>query len=311
MIALGLMDPPLGYVAPGSKPVGAPAAQPDEGDAPEGSADQADEGVARQSSGPGTAGFVEPVWFNRLAFATRHRKGACMFGGRGGGKSTAIRELAKREGRSTVPLQCSANMQIDSLIGTWTAKDGGTVFIDGPLAIAMRQGLWLLAEEANAVHPGVWSAVNTLTDDTGEGLRLPTGEVIPPHPDFRLILLYNDGYVGTKEVNGALKDRLPPIYCPYPPRDQEIAILQNKTGAPNQVCAWAVDLATMIRQANLRFDLSVRALANMIDFKFKGGATMEEAFEFAILDLIGPPETTQPQRAVLAEIARQCGLTIP
>ncbi len=112
-------------------------------------------------------------------------------------------------------------MQIDGLIGSWTAESGTTRFVDGPLTLALRAGAWLIAEEANAIHPGVWSVVNTLTDRTGEGLRLPTGEIVAPNAGFRLILVYNDGYAGMREINPALKDRLQPIYCAYPDAEQE------------------------------------------------------------------------------------------
>lgn len=157
--------------------------------------------------------FVEPSWYPVLGYAMKAEKGITLFGPRGCGKSTAIRHKASELGKRTITLQCAANMQIDSLLGSWTSENGSLRFIDGPLTTAVRTGAWLIAEEANVIHPGVWSAVNTLTDQTGEGLRLPTGEVVPQSPDFRLALCYNEGYAGTREVNCALKEVNPVIHC--------------------------------------------------------------------------------------------------
>lgn len=277
MIAMGLIDAPAvhGPTAPHA-PISPPASAP---------------------------GFVPPEWYPVLDYALRAERGATLFGPRGCGKSTAIRALASATSSPTVTLQCAANMQIDSLLGTWTSENGTLRFIDGPLTIAVRQGAWLIAEEANVIHPGVWSAVNTLTDQTGEGLRLPTGEVVAQSAGFRLILVYNEGYAGTREVNAALKDRLMPIYCGYLPADQEAALLASMTGAPQEDCERVQQVAQMIRDANLRFDLSPRSLARWIRLVREAGLSWREAYRVALMDLVGTPELAAPQRACLEEIA--------
>jgi MoxR-like ATPase len=150
----------------------------------------------------------------------------------------------------------------------------------------------------------VWSTVNTLTDSTGEGLRLPTGEVIAQNAGFRLVLVYNEGYAGTREVNAALKDRLMPVYCGYLPEAEETKLLASMTGAPLADCDRVQKVASMIRAANLRFDLSPRSLVRWIKLVTVAGLTWDAAFERAIMDLAGTPELAAPQRACLQEIAR-------
>ena len=248
--------------------------------------------------------FVEPTWYPLLRYAMNCEKGSTMFGPRGCGKSTAIRALARELNRPTITLQCAANMQIDSLLGCWTSQKGTLTFIDGPLTLAVRAGAWLLAEEANVIHPGVWSSVNTLTDQTGEGLRLPTGEIVPQNPQFRLVLIYNEGYAGTREVNAALKDRLMPIYCGYLGPQEETNLLCSLTGLDEARASSVVDVARMIRAANLRFDLSPRSLVRWIKLVKEAGLTWTQAYERAIVDLAGPADIAAPQRACLEEIAR-------
>src|SRR5258706_10731267 len=84
--------------------------------------------------------FIPPEWYPMLSYAVASgmEKGAMMFGPRGSGKSTAIRQLANDTGAQTVTMQCAANMQIDSLIGVWTGESGTLRFVDGPLTIAVR-----------------------------------------------------------------------------------------------------------------------------------------------------------------------------
>jgi hypothetical protein len=257
-------------------------------------------------------GFIPPKWFRKLQAAIKHKKGACMFGPRGSGKSTAVRYLAKSMNVPTITMQCAANEQIDALVGEkGVVNDNGcpvTKFVDGPLTTAMRNGCWLIAEEPNVMHPGVWSKVNNILDDTGEGLRLPTGEVIPQHPNFRLVLCYNDGYTGTKEVNAALKDRCPPLHCDYFEPDREAELLAIATGAPLNVCAKVVSVATMIRQApSLRFDLSPRPLTYWIKMALDG-MSWSEGFDAAIMDLLGDPTGAAVQRKVVATIAVNAGI---
>lgn len=260
-----------------------------------------------------SASFVPPTWYPLLSYAMvgSTERGCMIFGPRGSGKSTAIRELARANNCEYITLQCAANMQIDSLIGTWTVENGNTVFVDGPLTRAVRTGAWLLAEEANVINPGVWSAVNTLTDKTGEPLRLPTGEVVSQTDGFRLVLLFNEGsqYQGTREVNAALKRRLVPIYADYPTPAAECRILSGMCPTLGQgMTNSLVFIAGMIRAANLRFDLSTDILARWANMVNHGVGTWPECYRMAVLDMLGAPEITGPQRAVLAEIALQCNM---
>lgn len=248
--------------------------------------------------------FLKPSWYDALKHGMLHEKGAMIFGPRGSGKSTAIRHLSNEVGVKYSTLQCATNMQIDSLIGTWTSESGTLKHIDGPLAHAVRNDEWMLAEEANAIAPGVWSMVNTLTDNTGEGLRLPTGEIIPQRGNFRLVLLFNEGYAGTKEVNAALRDRLMPIYADYLTPAQEEAILIQQAGVSAEAAKAMVGVAKMIRAANLGFDLSPRALLRWARLVIHSNFSWHKAFEIALVDLIGGPQTEAARRNVLMEICR-------
>ncbi|GAA5820590.1 hypothetical protein JCM11251_003065 [Rhodosporidiobolus azoricus] len=86
--------------------------------------------------------------------------------------------------------------KIDIAVSTADAATGAARFewVDGPLVQAMKNGDWLLIEDANLCSPSVLDRLNSLFE-TGGRLQLAergpvNGEIqiIAPHPDFRLVM---------------------------------------------------------------------------------------------------------------------------
>jgi hypothetical protein len=252
--------------------------------------------------------FIEPVWFPRLRHAlivSRTKRGATLFGPRGTGKTSAVKYLCTQENKPLIVVQAAAGATIDDLMGYRDLTDGKTVFTPGPLVEALEKDAVLCIEEANAMHPGVFSKLNTLTDGSGHSLRLPDGRELVPGAGFRVVLCFNEGYAGMKEVNAALRDRLKPIYTTYMTESVEADVLHRRTGADLETCLMLANFATHVRAARVKlgFDLSPRALFDVLECKRDMGATWDEALEWAILDLVGDPMEKRPQRDALKQIA--------
>ena len=80
-------------------------------------------------------------------------------------------------------------------------------WLDGPLIRAMRQGEWLLLDNANLCGPSVLDRLNSLCELNGSLVLTEKGidqETILPHPDFRLIMTV-DPYRG--EISRAMRNR--------------------------------------------------------------------------------------------------------
>ncbi|BGP16616.1 hypothetical protein JCM10213_000468 [Rhodosporidiobolus nylandii] len=86
--------------------------------------------------------------------------------------------------------------KVDAAVATADATAGAARFewVDGPLVQAMKNGDWLLIEDANLCSPSVLDRLNSLFE-TGGRLQLAergpvNGEIqiITPHPDFRLVM---------------------------------------------------------------------------------------------------------------------------
>jgi MoxR-like ATPase len=260
-------------------------------------------------------GFIPPPWYPRLRFTLRSstQRGACLFGPRGSGKTHSVHTMAKSEGVQLITFQAAAGCTLDDLVGVRDLVDGRTTFTPGPLPEALVADCWLLIEEANAMHPGVFSKFNTLTDGSGDTLRLPDGTRLAVGPNFRLILAFNEGaaYSGTKEVNAALRDRLMPIYADYLPEASEISILTSRTGCDEVSARRLIGFAKLVRdkRAEIGVDLSPRAMMRVLELIRDLGESWSEAFEHGILDLIGDPLDKRATRAAVSGHAAKVGLS--
>lgn len=260
--------------------------------------------------------FVPPPWWTRFVYTmlAPGKAGCCLEGPRGSGKTTAPHELSRQTGIPLITYQASKGDTIESIVGNrdlvTTHGDLNSVFTPGPLPSALRLNCWLLIEEANTMHPGVFSKFNTLTDGSGDSLLLPDGVREHVGPDFRLILAFNEGYVGTNEINPALRDRLKPIYCDYMPQAVEERIVMDKMGCDAATARSLVNFANAIRAArvSIGFDFSPRAMFDMLASIRDLNATWSQALEWDVLDRHGNKYMKKPQRDSMTQIANMCGL---
>lgn len=257
---------------------------------------------------PAQPGFIEPTWFRLLKFAvTGTRAGAILYGPPSTGKTTAVHELARRMGVVPVTFCCAEGNTLDDLVGTPALKAGDSVERDGPLPEALRADTWLVLEEANKLHPGCLGKVHTLTDGSGDSLRLADGSRLKAGPGFRLMLLWNPGCQGTRPVNEALMSRLVPIWTTHFTQSQESDMIAARTGCGAELAERLAGLAVRLRAAKVGtagFDLPLRALFRMAEMaRDIPGLAWSEGFRYCVLDLVGDPITKKPQRDVLEAAA--------
>ncbi|GAA5843645.1 hypothetical protein JCM9279_000821 [Rhodotorula babjevae] len=149
-------------------------------------------------------------------------------------------------------------------------------WIDGPLVQAMKNGDWLLVEDANLCSPSVLDRLNSLFE-TGGRLQLAergpvNGEIqiIAPHPDFRLVMTLDPR---NGELSRAMRNRgieIAVLASSSP--DADIATAATAAGASaHGPLALAGDdfaepaLAPVVRLANLaRSDVAPVALVQQL-----------------------------------------------
>lgn len=157
----------------------------------------------------------------------------------GVGKTTIIRTIAGALGQPFVLVGGSENIEEAHLIGTRevVVEDGAskTIWVDGPITLAIRYGGFLLFDEVNAAEPGVLMKLNTILDGS-KALILPTGEEVKVHPKFVYADAMNIGaaYVGTNQMNMSHMDRMDQIFKISPKSvEDEAKIIAANTGYEN------------------------------------------------------------------------------
>lgn len=182
----------------------------------------------------------------------------------GCGKSSLIEQLCARLGRELYRVPCHGRLEFSELTGQLTVMtDGSTKFVHGPLPRAMQTGSVLLLDEMNFIHPSAIGALNTILD--GGPLLIPeTGELIQPHPDFRIVATGNavdhgddaSLYRGTQRMNLALIQRFLTLKAGYlKPLEEAAMIHRTAPGLPGKAIEVMVSVAEDVRAAFTRGDI--------------------------------------------------------
>lgn len=229
----------------------------------------------------------------------------------GSGKSSLVEQFCNRMGIALYRVPCHARSEFGDFTGQLTVKaDGSTEFIHGALPRAMKTGAYLLFDEFNFLPPGVSGALNTVLD--GGPLLLPeTGELIQPHPDFRIAATGNSVaqgddaalYRGTQRMNLALIQRFLAAKVDYLSQIEEAKVLHAVAPClPGSVIQSLVDVADDVRAAFTKGDiettLSTRVLVKMarvmnarIDrVKLEPLEEAKFALRFTLLDSVKPED---------------------
>ncbi|KAH9969750.1 P-loop containing nucleoside triphosphate hydrolase protein [Russula dissimulans] len=125
--------------------------------------------------------------------------------------------------------------KIDLQEGLWaelaSPKTAGQFeWIDGPLVIALKEGHWLLLDNANLCGPSVLDRLNSLCEPSGvltlneRGTVDGTTPVIVPHPNFRLIMCTDPQH---GELSRAMRNRGIEISLSPPRNDEDLCRLQD------------------------------------------------------------------------------------
>jgi MoxR-like ATPase len=189
----------------------------------------------------------------------------------GTGKSTLLRSVAADQDVPFLFVEGNAELTPARLVGHFdparVLADGYVeeIFVDGPLAAALRTGGLLYVEELNRVPE---ETLNVLITVMSEGeLHVPRLGRIEAAPGFRLVAAMNPfDAVGTARISAAIYDRTCRIAMGYQPAADEIAIVDRHSDpAPDAWRANVVELTRRTREhADIRIGSSVRGAIDLV-----------------------------------------------
>ena len=143
--------------------------------------------------------------------AFRNRLPLLLKGPTGCGKTRFVAHMAARLGRPLHTVACHDDLTAADLTGRYLLKGGDTVWVDGPLTRAVREGAICYLDEVVEARKDVTVVLHPLTDDRRILPLERTGEVLEAPPEFMLVVSYNPGY---QNVLKSLK----PQHAPALPR---------------------------------------------------------------------------------------------
>jgi len=122
--------------------------------------------------------FEKPPFWNELESSVASGFHTALMGPGGTGKTTAVKQLASRNNRRLHIIQVHADLTIEELRGEPGLRDGNSTFQPSPLVEAVKNGDWILLEEANLARPGITAWLNNILDDDGV-LSIPATVAFP------------------------------------------------------------------------------------------------------------------------------------
>ena len=183
-----------------------------------------------------------------------------LVGPTGAGKSSLVAQLAARLNWPLVRANLHGETSASDFLGQNKVRDGEVYFEYGVLPKAMKDGSLLVLEELDSADPGILFVLQSVLEEGGTlTLTDNAGEVIHPHPRFRLVGTANtlgtgddSGlYAGTQVLNASHLDRWSVIYqVDYLPEEEELKLVAAKTPMLEHTLAAAVvKLANDVRKA--------------------------------------------------------------
>lgn len=190
----------------------------------------------------------------------------------GTGKSTLLRAVAQGLGIGFEFVEGNAELTPARLVGHFdparVLNDGydPSVFVDGPLVTAMRDGSLLYVEEINRIPE---ETLNVLITVMSEGeLNVPRLGRIAAAPGFRLVAAMNPfDAVGTARISGAVYDRVCRVAMSYQSAEDEEAIVRRNTEGANIEADWLSKAVSVVRHTRSHSDLRVgSSVRGAVDF---------------------------------------------
>ena len=240
--------------------------------------------------------LFETAWTRQLPLLLK--------GPTGCGKTRFVSHMAAKLGLPLSTVSCHDDLSAADLTGRYLLKGGDTVWVDGPLTRAVRDGGVCYLDEIVEARKDVAVVLHPLTDDRRILPLERTGEVLEAPAGFMLVVSYNPGYQNLlKNLKPSTRQRFVSISFDFLPRDQEIAVVSQESGLDDSAVAPLVDLARRLRSLkgqDIEEGVSTRLIVYAASL-IAAGLPQREAVMAAIIE----PLTDEPEvRAGLIEVAR-------
>jgi nitric oxide reductase NorQ protein len=189
--------------------------------------------------------------------AYKARLPVLLKGPTGCGKTRFIEFMTYRLGKemgTSLPLitvACHEDLTGSDLVGRYLLKGGETIWVDGPLARAVKNGALCYLDEIVEARKDTTVLIHPLADHRRILPVEKKGQILEAHKNFLLVISYNPGYQSVlKNLKHSTRQRFIAIDFHYPPRELEAEIIAHESGVNFEVAEDLAKLAEKVR--NLR-----------------------------------------------------------
>jgi nitric oxide reductase NorQ protein len=198
----------------------------------------------------------------------------------GVGKTRFVEHMAKRLGRPLITVPCHEDLTAADLVGRYLLKGNETVWMDGPLTAAVKQGAICYLDEIVEARSDTVVVLHPLMDHRHELHIDRLGLTEHAAPGFMLVLSYNPGYQTlAKDLKASTRQRMVAIDFGFPPPTVETAVLTELQGIDPATATRLVQFAQAVRRTEhpgMTESVSTRALI-AAGLLHKAGIPLREA----------------------------------
>lgn len=231
-----------------------------------------------------------------FAAAFRNRLPVLLKGPTGCGKTRFVAHMAARLGRPLFTVACHDDLSAADLIGRYLLKGGETVWVDGPLTRAVREGAICYLDEVVEARKDVTVVLHPLTDDRRILPIDRTGEELEAAPGFMLVASYNPGYQNIlKTLKPSTRQRFVSLDFTFPKPEHEIPVVARESGLAEDRVKPLVRLANKFRALKGQ-DLEEGTSTRLVVYAatlIAGGMAPDRAIRVAMIEPLTDDDDTK------------------
>ncbi len=180
--------------------------------------------------------------------AYRNQIPILLKGPTGCGKTRFMEHMAWRLKRPLITVSCHDDLTAADLVGRYLVTGGETVWVDGPLARAVRNGAICYLDEVVEARKDTTVVIHPLADDRRVLPMEKRGELLEASADFCLAMSYNPGYQSVlKDLKQSTRQRFVALEFSYPAPGLEREIVRRESNVDEDTADKLVKFAGMTR----------------------------------------------------------------
>src|ERR1700747_545293 len=182
----------------------------------------------------------------------------------GCGKTRFVEAMAYDLGRPLITVACHDDLTTADLVGRYLLQGDETVWVDGPLTRAVREGAICYLDEVVEARQDPTVVLHPLADHRRQLPIERLGVTLDAAPGFGLVVSYNPGYQSVlKDLKDSTRQRMVSVEFGFPAADVEEGIVAHEAGGGGAHGAQLVRFGQAIRRletGGLREVASTRVL---------------------------------------------------